>query len=395
MKRDAGVQRASGYRILHTIRSLRIDGVVKVVLRNVQHFRDPRFEHLVCSMHPDEGQGDDFRAHGIDPQFIAHRRAAHAPRSILRLAQLIRRQRIDLVHANRTLDLALAGTAARVCGIPVVNSLHWLGRPEDHPEETTPLWWQRTEKQTTVVLNRLLADRIIAVSEAVRDGFATLSGFPAERVEVVYPGLPSPPPPPDELAQARLRTTLGLAAAAPVVLNVGRLEVVKGQRHLIPMMCAVRKRHPTAVLVIAGDGELRDALTAQIAGAAELRGGVRLLGARTDVAALMAISDVVVLSSESEAAPLPVFEAMGSCKPVVATAVGGIPELVIDGETGLLVPRGDPAALAMAVSRLLDAPDDARRMGQAGRRRLRERFEIETSLAALERLYLQLLVRRA
>src|SRR5690606_6254428 len=142
-----------------------------------------------CSMYPDEGQLREFRELGIQPLTVEHRGPRDAPRSIARLVRLMREERIEVVHANRTLDMTLAGTAARMLGIPMVSSLHWLGRPEDHPEDDAPMLWQHAEKRGTVLLNRLLARRIVAVSSAVSQSFSTLTGFPSSRVEVVYPGI--------------------------------------------------------------------------------------------------------------------------------------------------------------------------------------------------------------
>ncbi len=380
------------FNVLHTVRSLRLDGVTKVVLRNVAHRRSGDFRHLVCSMLAGEANGastlaDECRAAGVEPAFVGHRGVASAPRSIARIVRLIRRERIDIIHCNRTLDLALAGAAARICGVPVINTLHWLGRTTDHPEDGDPSSLRRrAEMQMPALLNRLFADRIIAVSGAVRESFAGLPGFPTDRVTVTYPGQDvSPPESPGE-TRKRVRAALGIGHDQPVILNVGRLHPVKGQAHLVPMMLRVRARVPDALLLIAGDGELRDTLQHRIA-AEGLADAVRMLGARDDVDALLAGSDVLVLASESEAAPLPLFEAMRAAKPVVATAVGGVPEIVASGRSGFVVPRADPSAMADAVITLLAAPVRAAEMGATGYRLLVERFDIDRAVESLEALY--------
>ena len=374
-------------RILHTLRSLRVDGVTKVVLRNVTTLDRIGFEHHVCAMLPELQLADEFRAVGIEPVVAGHRGPGSVPRTIARLARLIDELAIDVVHANRTLDLMLAGTAARLRRVPVVSTLHWLGRLADHPEDGGASLARRAEEMAPVVLNRALADRIVAVSEAVQRSFASLPGFPAARVEVVYPGLDVVGiAAPDAAMRARVRETLGLGLTVPVVLNVGRLEPVKGQRHLVPMMKRVRERVPDAVLLVAGGGEQHEDLTRLVAEAG-LGDAIKLLGSRADVDALLAASDLLVLASESEAAPLPLFEAMRAARPVVATDVGGVREIVSDGETGHVVPRGDPRALADAVVRALGTPGAAARMGEAGRQRALERFDISHSVRALERIY--------
>lgn len=379
------------YNILHTIRSLRVDGVVKVVLRNMAHRDSDNFRHYVCSMLPDgpiDGElAAEFRSVGVEPIFLGLSGASGAPASIVRLIGIMRKLDIDLVHANRTLDLALGGTAARLRGIPVVSTLHWLGGVDDHPEDANGPWLLRhAEMMAPVVLNRSLATRVIAVSDSVKDSFARLPGFPVSRVQVVYPGISMAPVALDSAAQAHLRQELGVAGAGPVLLNVGRLEPVKGQRYLIPMMRRIRERIPGATLLIAGHGELRDSLTRAIEEAG-LQDAIHLLGTRADVNALLGISDLLILSSESEAAGLPLLEAMRARRPVVATAVGGVCEIVREGVTGYLVPRADPDALAGGVLRILETPGAAERMGEAGRRIALEKFDVVSSVSALERLY--------
>jgi glycosyltransferase involved in cell wall biosynthesis len=373
--------------VLHTIRSLRVDGVVKVLLRNLHHHDRTRFRHYVCAMRREKALAPQFEELGLEPIFVDHRGPAGVPATVARLRRLIRELDIGVVHANRTLDLALAGPAARSAGVPVVSSIHWLGRPEDHPEDEHLSWARRHgEMMLTVALNRSVADRIIAVSGAVRDSYASLPGFPADRVDVVYPGLDMHVPIPSGDTAAALRRTLGIEGRRPVLLNVGRLHAVKGQEHLIPAMSRIRERLPGAVLLIAGGGELHEELAGRIA-AAGLGDAVRLLGMRDDVDALLGISDLLILSSESEAAPLPLFEAMRAGLPVVATAVGGVTEIVDDGITGTIVPRADPAAIAAATVAMFAEPGTAATMGRAAREAGLARYDIRVSVRRIEAIY--------
>jgi glycosyltransferase involved in cell wall biosynthesis len=159
----------------------------------------------------------------------------------------------------------------------------------------------------------------------------------------------------------------------PVIGTVGRLSEQKGHRHLVEAAPAILARHPTARFVIVGDGELRGPLerTARAAGVAER---FTFTGARDDVPDLLASFHVFVLPSLFEGLCLAVLEAQAAGVPVVATPVGGVRETVVDGETGAVVPVGDAAALAGAVSRLLDAPARALKLAEEARRRVGERF---------------------
>lgn len=373
------------YEILHTTRSLRIDGVTNVVLRNVTHLDPTRFRSHVCSLRNEDQLAGAFRERGIDPVFLGHRGPASVPATLRRLVRLVRERGIRLIHAHRTVDLALAGTAARLCGVPLVSTVHWIG-PQSYPE-SIPMWRKRAGATVRSVLDRAFATRVVAVSDAVRQSYAAVPFYPTARTAVVYPGVEVSAPSPLPAETASLKRKLELDGARPVLLNIGRLDEVKGQVHLAPMMRRVRERLPGARLLIVGGGVMRGAIERAIA-AAGVGDAVTLLGPRTDVDALIAVSDLLVLSSESEALALPPLEAMRLGKPVVATRAGGMPEIVDHGTTGFIVPRGDAAALADAVVAVFETPGRAAAMGEAGRRRVAEVFDIRRSVAALEEIYL-------
>jgi glycosyltransferase involved in cell wall biosynthesis len=172
------------------------------------------------------------------------------------------------------------------------------------------------------------------------------------------------------------------------LLSVGRLRAPKDFLTLVRAMAALEPG--SAGLRIAGDGPERAALADEVARLG-LESTVELLGTRTDVAELLAGADVFVLSSDSEGLPMSVLEAMAAGLPVVASAVGGVPEAVRDGETGTLVPPGDSAALAHALRRLVSDPALRDRLGEAGRRRVEREFSLER----FEREHLDLYRKRA
>ena len=172
----------------------------------------------------------------------------------------------------------------------------------------------------------------------------------------------------------------------PVISIVARLDAVKGHDIFLRSARLVLSKRPDARFWIAGDGRLRPALEAETRRLG-LTDAVTFLGYRTDAEAVMAASDIVVCSSRYEACPRFLLEALALGRPVVAPAVGGIPEIVRDGETGILAPAGDPQALADGILRLLNDPPLALRLGEAGRDFVRERFTFEAQAAALAGLY--------
>jgi glycosyltransferase involved in cell wall biosynthesis len=288
-------------------------------------------------------------------------------RDAARLRRLLRDR--DLLHTH---TLAGANVLSRLFSpVPVVAHLHI----ENHFRPATGPVIRRLDNWTA----RRCA-RLIAVSEDTRRAYEA-QGYP-DRIEVVYNGVDLDGAAPT----GNLRAELGVPDGAPLLGEVGRLCDVKGQRELIAALPAL----PHARLVLFGiDQEQGGAFQARLEQDAE-RLGVRdrivFAGHRDDAARLLGDVDVVVLPSWTEGLPIVLLEAMARRRPVVATPVGGTPEVVADGQTGLLVPPRDPHALAQAIGRLLDDAELRRRLGDAGYERVRERF----SAGAMERRVLEI-----
>jgi glycosyltransferase involved in cell wall biosynthesis len=222
------------------------------------------------------------------------------------------------------------------------------------------------------LLTRLVAprvDHVIAVTRRQIEPLARL-GYRRERIEVIANGVFD-----SARAPAAPREGDGFTA-----FYAARLEPEKGVGVFIRGVAAARRSDPRIRGVVAGDGPERRRLERLAAGS-----GVELLGVRDDVPELMAAADVVALTSEAEALPMSVLEAMANARPVVVTDVGGTAEAVVHGETGLLVPAGDADAVARALLELAVDPDRARRMGEAGRARQRELFDGERMVDGYER----------
>jgi glycosyltransferase involved in cell wall biosynthesis len=204
----------------------------------------------------------------------------------------------------------------------------------------------------------------------------------------VHNGIAIPAAPPGANG---VRAELGIPTEARLVAEVGRLCAVKGQRELIEAVARLADRRPDLHALVVGDdleagGRYRDELV-RAANSLGVSARVLFAGYRPDVPAILDVVDVVVLPSWIEGLPIVLLEAMAHGLPVVATPVGGTPELVVDGETGLLVPPHDPERLAEAIERLLAEPELGRRLGEAGRARVRERFAEEAMTGRVLRLY--------
>lgn len=235
------------------------------------------------------------------------------------------------------------------------------------------------------IVDRLLrpGTRFIATSEAHRRELLR-SGVAAGAIAVVRSGI-------DierfgEGAPRQARAELGLPAAAPIVLVPARLHPMKGHRDLLAAMPPLSRRHPGLLVLCAGDGPAAAELRAS-ATAAGLGDSVRFLGHREDIPTLLTAADLVALPSRSEGLPAALLEAYAAARAVVATAVGGVPEALIDGREGRLVPPADPAALGGAISDLLAAPGLRAEMGASGRSRVVAEYRVETTAAALAITY--------
>jgi L-malate glycosyltransferase len=224
------------------------------------------------------------------------------------------------------------------------------------------------------LLTRLVAPRLDCVIAVTRRQIAPLArlGYRRERIEVIANGV---------FDSARPTTARGAAEGDDfTVLCAARLEPEKGVGVFIRAVDAARQSRPAIRGLVAGEGPERPRLERLAAGS-----GVELLGVRDDVADLMAAADAVALTSEAEALPMSVLEAMAAARPVIVTDIGGMAEAVVQGETGLLVPAGDAEAAARALVELASDRERAGRMGEAGRARQRERFDGETMVARYER----------
>jgi glycosyltransferase involved in cell wall biosynthesis len=222
------------------------------------------------------------------------------------------------------------------------------------------------------------------VSEADKRRMIEVEGIPSRRLRVIPNAVPAPVP-----AGHDVRAELGIPASAPVVVTVCQLRPEKAVEVLVESAALLRDRHPELRVLVAGEGAERGRLESLIKELG-LADTVLLLGTRRDVPDILVAADVTVCCSDFEGTPLSVMEYMGAGKPVVATRVGGLPEVVQDGVHGLLVEPRDPVGLADALARLLEEEPLRRRLGEAARIRQQTTFDLDAAVRRIEELYDQL-----
>jgi glycosyltransferase involved in cell wall biosynthesis len=353
-------------RIAHLIGRVGVGGAERLVVNLLNALVDER-PTLVLT---DRREGNDLLSE-LDSRIEVLRvpcRRSRLPRDVVRLAKALRGRKIEVLHSHMFHASLNAALAARVGKIPVFVTSEHGRNPWKKP------WHHWIERN---VISRY-ADVRICVSEDIREVRRQSDRIPQDQLVVIPNGSQLGAPGSDELH------------AVPEVLAVGRLIEAKDYPTLLQAACLLRDQGRRFVLKIVGDGPLRESLARESA-AAKLDSHVEWLGARRDVNVLMPACDVFVLCSVREGQPMVLLEAMSAARPIVATRVGGIPKTVNDGAEALLVPPGNPAALAQAIARLLDDRGLARRLGENARNRMREEFSIEAVAQAHLKLYSQLL----
>jgi len=303
------------------------------------------------------------------------------PRAVLRARRLIARG-YDIVHTHLLRADLLGGAAARLAGAPVVVSTAYaIGDYRRARRRRCDPWLDAACAR--------LPTHVLAVCGAVRDDCVGRLGIRPERITVIHTGIDISDPV-DAQAGRAFRRAWGIPAGAPLILTVARLSYEKGIDVLIDAAARVHAARPQARFVIVGDGPERKCLEGRIRDRG-LDGVVRLAGFRADVRSILAAGDAFCLPSKSEGMPNALLEAMAAGLPVVAAAVGGVPEVITSGRDGLLVEPRNPRALADALVSAIDDPAGRIRLGRAARRTIDERFGARDVVRRYERLYERLL----
>lgn len=364
---------AEQIRILQLLQGLAIGGIERMVLDLVFACPPPAFETRFCTFDREGQLAREVTERGM-PIHHRKRRGGLDARFVLYLAGILRRHRVRILHAHNATAFFYGAAAATLS--PETRFLY-----TEHDRAFPTPWRERG-------LHALLArrvDAVVTVSSALRDNLVRYEAFRRDRVHVIKNGVRLRPA---ESNRATMREALALGDR-PTAGIIARIAPVKNHELLLHAWKRVVEGIPDAILLVVGNGS-QEPRVRSLAEELGLGGAVRFLGFRLDIPEILQALDLFVLSSSSEGLSLTLLEAEAAGLPIVATRVGGNPEVVADGRSGILVPSGEPEPLAGALARLLQDPALRARMGAEGRDLYRAQFTLDSMVRGYQRLYRRL-----
>lgn len=366
-------------RILQIVDGFRMGGAETKLLELIAHLDKQRFEIVLANVGPTGPLEHKFQQLGIDI-FQYQRRSAFDPLPVWRLYRLMRQREIDIVQTTLLWADIIGALAAKLAGVPAIFSWETVSHEGDP-------FHNNFQRRAGYRLAMKWVDRIIPVSHEIKRSLIKRRNIPADKIHVIHYGVDLEKyRPADRQAVLAKRRELGISSDAILIGVLARLEPPKGHRFFIEAFPAIVKQFPLARAVFAGEGSLRGELEAQVR-ALGMSDCISFLGARNDVNEILGALDLFVLPSVSEGLPNVVLEAMAAQKPVLATAVGGIPEVVSHGENGYLAPPADVTGLQSLLLQCLNERERWPSLAQQGRHTVETEFSLAHQVSSFERIF--------
>jgi len=374
----------SAIKIIFVITGTGVGGAEKMLYHTIKGLNPVRYTARLCSLKKKGEVACRLEEEGVEVYSLNMRDDATLAgwldsfRALVLLVRYFMRERPAVIHSFLFRANILARIAGYLTGVPVIiSSVRVMGGE---------MKWQHFIDRVTA----FMADHFVAVSNGVKEHLMRNAHLPERTVSTIYNGIVAGNSAGFDLSA--LMNQIGLTADERILMTAGRLHRQKGYDLLLQALSVVQQSFSGVKLLILGEGEEEKSLK-KLAHSLEISEKVLFLGLRSDVDRLLQCSELFVLPSRWEGFPNVLLEAMAAGKPVVATAVGGVRELVVDEVTGILVPPQDETALADAIMLLLSDKKRALAMGAAGRKRVLQRFSMDAMLSKTEALYHELLAR--
>jgi len=367
-------------KVLYLIGSLPIAGSITHLYRLLRGLDKTRIQPVVCCLKREGEYVRRIEELGIPvlgADFPNYRNLKF-PKEFLHLIKIVRRERPDIVHTYLFDSSTIGLAAAKLAGVPIAITTR---RGDNNAEVRRRIYAYRW--------TNFLTDRIIAVSKAARESSIDTEKVAPDKIITIHNGID-----PDvidlSISRQEARRSFGVPERAFVVGTMGWFKPVKGFIHVIRSIPAVVSKYPHTRFILAGDGPLKGQLQEELR-TLGVEKHVIFPGLLGDVSRLLAAIDILVVPSLSEGISNAILEAMLASKPVVATAVDGNPEVVLNGEAGFLVPPADPSALAVQMNHCIENPQLVEQLGANARQRVLTHFSNERMIESVEALYETLL----
>lgn len=379
-------------KILNVITRLEQGGAPSIVISTLNHLDKERFKVKLATglaSKPEEDLIEEAKNKGIEliiiPQLVREVSLFNDLIALLKLIKIIRRDKFDIVHTHESKAGILGRVAGKLAGVPVI-----IHSPHGHIFYG---YFGYIKTTIFILLERftaLFTDKIITLTKKEIEEHLKVKIGNRDKFTFIYNGIELDKFEKVDVNVREKRGQLSLPLDVSVVATVARLVPVKGHKYLIDAAAEVVKSIPQARFLFIGDGKLREELQEQAENLG-LSSNILFLGWRKDVLEILPIIDLFVLPSINEGLGMVLVEAYAFGKPVVATNVGGIPEVVEDKKTGLLTPPKDSKKLAQAIIELLEDPKRAKKMGEEGKKKVITTFGVDVMVEKIERLYEELI----
>lgn len=360
--------------IMQVVLSLACGGLERLTLQLSDRLNKEKYRVTICCLDREGELAAEGRLKGIN--IVAFDRKPGFDMLLpFKLAVLMRKQNIDIVHTHNPCAMIYGTLGARLARVPVVMNTRHNG---DIRHVNRIIW--------------AMNDIIAVISRDAQQTLLRHNKIKQDKTLVVYNGI-------DEnkfnilQLNNQFRINLGINSRAHVIGTASRLSTLKDQYTMIESFCLVLKQLPNSYLVLVGDGPERQTLE-QHSARLNVSKNVIFLGFRNDIVSYLSMFDLFIMSSLMEGIPLALLEAMAVSRPVVVTNVGGNSEVVIEGETGILIPPKDSEKMAQAIIKILQNPNLAKKMGEAGRKRVEDKFTLDRMVNRYESIYEEYLARK-
>ena len=367
--------------IIWMIDSLGPGGAEQLMPTMMKRFKDAGFNIRVCALQTRAGNpiAADLKRIGLPVDLIPVPNLRH-PLNLFRVLSYFKIHRPQLVHTQLEFSDILGTLAARILGIPSVSTVHILDKSAEKKSKVMRLKLRR-------FVLRKFCSRIIAVSEKTRTHHLKTGGLDPNKVTTVYNGI--------DIARFKVtnesqitktKQVLHLPLNSQIIITVAVLREPKGIQYMINALPAILEEIPDIHYLVVGDGAYGTSLK-DLSAALSIQDHITFAGHRTDIPDLLACGDIFVLPTLGDALPTVLIEALAAGKPIVASNVGGVPEIIENGVNGVLIPPGDSSGLADACLQLLKNREQASQMILAGSQTVWQRFNVDAQVKQLSNIY--------